>query len=247
LWDKHAKVWHNYVGDEGDSNRRFNSDPFLWNFSGEIEGKTILDAGCGTGYLVRKLIAKKAQRVIGIDFSPEMIKIASEQTRAKYANNEIFEFHVDSCTTLSTIEDNSIDLIISNYVLMDLDDLEGAIKNFYRVLHEGGTVVIVILHPCFPLDRATLDKNGHVTFKWENSYFDNYQNIEEPWGNYTDIFISYHRPLSYYWKQFKKHGFTIEDFDEPVVTDPPPAEFGDRSLLKERMRPNSVIFLLEKE
>ena len=54
-WNLLADDWRIQVGDEGDSNRRLNSDPVLWEFVGGVCGLAVLDAGCGTGYLSRKL------------------------------------------------------------------------------------------------------------------------------------------------------------------------------------------------
>lgn len=38
------------------------------------------------------------------------------------------DYHVDSTSTLETIEDNSIDIILSNYVIQDAPDYEGAFQ-----------------------------------------------------------------------------------------------------------------------
>ena len=55
LWNRVADDWRRQVGDEGDANRILNSDPVLWAFAGDVKGRTVLDAGCGTGYLSKKL------------------------------------------------------------------------------------------------------------------------------------------------------------------------------------------------
>jgi len=47
--------WRLQVGDDGDGNRLLNSNPVLWAFAGDVRGRTVLDAGCGTGYLAKKL------------------------------------------------------------------------------------------------------------------------------------------------------------------------------------------------
>ena len=36
------------MGDDGDGNRILNSDPVLWTFTDEVNGFSVLDAGCGT-------------------------------------------------------------------------------------------------------------------------------------------------------------------------------------------------------
>lgn len=60
FWNSVARDWDIRVGDEGDGNRILNSDPVLWRFAGNISGKRVLDAGCGTGYLSRQLRARGA-------------------------------------------------------------------------------------------------------------------------------------------------------------------------------------------
>ncbi len=49
FWNGVAEDWRIQVGDEGDANRRLNSDPVLWAFAGDVGGLEVLDAGCGTG------------------------------------------------------------------------------------------------------------------------------------------------------------------------------------------------------
>src|SRR5689334_11448125 len=51
FWNRVADDWNIQVGDKGDSNRLLNSDPVLWAFVGDVSGRRVLDAGCGTGYL----------------------------------------------------------------------------------------------------------------------------------------------------------------------------------------------------
>ena len=144
-WDAKAEEWAIQVGDEGDMNRRYQSDPVLWRMLGEVSGLTVLDAGCGTGYLAIAM-ARRGAQVIGVDWSPRMIAIARE--RAGALGVEV-DLRVDSCSELATVADASVDAIVSNYVLMDLPDLEGAVASFHRVLREGGHAVAVFSHPCF--------------------------------------------------------------------------------------------------
>ena len=80
------------------------------------------------------------------------------------------EVYHDSITELKSIEDNSIDLIISNYVVMDTPDLDSVIKAFNRVLKSSGRLIIVILHPCFDF---VPEKDGvKRIYTWSRSYFD---------------------------------------------------------------------------
>ena len=138
LWNRVADDWRTQVGDDGDGNRILNSDPVLWQFAGDVSGRTVLDAGCGTGYLSKKLQDRGA-RVTGIDFSERMIAIAR-------THNPDIDFRVDSCAELRTLDDAHFDLVIANYVLMDTPDLHGTMAAFCRVLKPNGVAVLVL--PC---------------------------------------------------------------------------------------------------
>ena len=103
---------------------------------------------------------------------------------------------------LNSIQDDSIDVVASNYVLMDLPILYDAVNSIYRVLKNGGKAVLIFGHPCF--DQCNGEKYP---------YFIERKCYEE-WGNFTIPFPFFHRPLSTYWKTFKKRGFKIDDFDD---------------------------------
>jgi len=211
LWNRVADDWRRQVGDEGDANRMLNSDPVLWAFAGDVKGRTVLDAGCGTGYLSKKLHDRGAC-VTGIDFSQHMIEIAR-------VHNPTLDFRVDSCAELCTLADASFDLVIANYVLMDTPDLHGTLHAFHRVLKTNGMAVLVFSHPCFPQERATVSQNGdEITYRWDFSYFEPKKCIDPPWAHFTAEFIWFHRPLSDYWKAFKAAGFVVVDFEEPSIT-----------------------------
>src|SRR5215471_2920624 len=107
LWNRVADDWQIQVGEDGDQNRILNSDPVLWKFAGDVNGLAVLDAGCGTGYLSKKLHDQGAQ-VTGVDFSERMIAIA----RSRYPD---INFHVGSCTELAPLADKQFDLLVSNY------------------------------------------------------------------------------------------------------------------------------------
>jgi ubiquinone/menaquinone biosynthesis C-methylase UbiE len=238
FWNAVAEDWRIQVGDEGDRNRVFNSDPVLWAFAGEVNGRDVLDAGCGVGYLTKKLHDRGA-RAIGVDFSERMIELARE----RYIDVEL---RVDSCEELRTVGDASVDLIVSNYVLMDLPDLEGAVAAFHRVLRPGGAAALVFSHPCFPAGSSAL-QGETPAYCWTESYFERGKRVDPPWAHFRSEFIWFHRPLSDYWKSFRRAGFRVTDFEEPRLT-------ADRFHLAEdeetRRRyastPYSVAFRLEK-
>ncbi|CAN5374949.1 class I SAM-dependent methyltransferase [soil metagenome] len=238
FWNSVASDWRIQVGKDGDKNRQLNSDPVLWQFAGEVRDRTVLDAGCGTGYLSQQLTQRGA-RVIGVDFSERMIDIARSDYPA-------LDFRVESCSELRTIADASIDLVVSNYVLMDTPDLPGTLRAWHRVLRPGGTAVLIFSHPCFPGRRARDRLQGTaVSYYWDFSYFETRECVDPPWGHFTESFIWFHRPLSEYWKAFSSAGFSVLEFEEPHIT-PDRYHLAEtpRRLRNSRTRPYSVAFKL---
>ncbi|CAF4214295.1 unnamed protein product, partial [Rotaria magnacalcarata] len=66
------------------------------------------------------------KRIIGVDLSSDMIRIARENIDRRLKlddDHQRIRIYHDSVTELKSVESNSIDLIISNYVLMDTPDL----------------------------------------------------------------------------------------------------------------------------
>lgn len=109
---------------------------------GEIkEGDIVLDLGSGAGFdcfLAAKKVGLKG-KVIGIDMTEEMINKAKANAE-KYGDKNV-EFRLGEIEKLP-VEDNSIDVAISNCVINLVPDKEKAFKEIYRVLKKGGKMYI---------------------------------------------------------------------------------------------------------
>ncbi|MDD3497966.1 MAG: arsenite methyltransferase [Candidatus Moranbacteria bacterium] len=109
---------------------------------GEIrEGDTVLDLGSGAGFdcfLASKKVGETG-KVIGVDMTQEMIdKARSIAEKNNYSN---VEFKLGEIESLP-IEDNSIDVAISNCVINLVPDKEKVFKEVYRVLKKGGKIYL---------------------------------------------------------------------------------------------------------
>lgn len=105
------------------------------------EGETVLDLGAGAGidvFLAANKVGPKGF-VIGVDMTREMIDRANELARKSGYKN--VEFRLGEIEGLP-IEDNSMDLIISNCVINLSPDKLKTYKEAYRVLRPGGRILI---------------------------------------------------------------------------------------------------------
>lgn len=100
----------------------------------------VLDLGCGSGWATR-LMAEKATngRVIGIDISDEMVRIAQEAS-ASFSN---IEFHVGTVEHLQ-FGNNEFTHAFSMESLYYYADVLAALREIYRVVDHGGLFVTVV-------------------------------------------------------------------------------------------------------
>jgi len=103
-------------------------------------GAAVLDAGCGTGGLLRRLrVARPGWRLTGLDASP----VACELARSR-AGVEVVQGSVDALP----FGDGSFAAVISCDVLCQVNDPAAALAEFRRVLRPGGIVVLTM--PSYP-------------------------------------------------------------------------------------------------
>jgi SAM-dependent methyltransferase len=104
--------------------------------AGIKEGNTVVDLGSGAGndVFISRSIVGETGKVIGIDFTPEMIKKAnSNNEKLGYKN---VNFHLGEIEQIPL--DNSIaDVVVSNCVLNLVPDKTKAFSEIFRILKPG--------------------------------------------------------------------------------------------------------------
>ena len=106
------------------------------------EGSTVLDLGCGTGYLTKVLSESVGvqDKVVAVG---ERLAIA----KAKYPSSNIEYIQADD----STFPPGEYDIIFSNLVIHWIDDKEALFKRVYANLCSGGRFVFSTPNDCYPI------------------------------------------------------------------------------------------------
>jgi ubiquinone/menaquinone biosynthesis C-methylase UbiE len=105
------------------------------------EGETVLDLGSGGGidcFLAARRVGP-AGKVIGVDMTPEMIDVARANASKSKVKNA--EFRLGEIEHLP-VEDESVDVIISNCVINLSPDKGQVFREAYRVLRKGGRMLV---------------------------------------------------------------------------------------------------------
>ncbi len=111
-----------------------------------LEGRTILDLGCGTGrdvYLAAYFAGESA-RVIGVDMTEEQLEVARRHIDPQMArfgfshpNVSFRQGYIENLRAVD-IPDNSVDVVISNCVINLSPDKRAVFSEIFRVLKPGG-------------------------------------------------------------------------------------------------------------
>jgi 2-polyprenyl-3-methyl-5-hydroxy-6-metoxy-1,4-benzoquinol methylase len=129
--------------------------PHFLKLLGEVSGLTVLDAGCGQGYLAR-ILTRRGAHVTGIDISPNLIQIARQQDPDYQITYQV----ADLCHPLPEYR-HHFDLAVSHFVLDDVYDYKGFLSTLGSLLKPGHRLVLSMNNP------YSLVVRGHV-----RDYFD---------------------------------------------------------------------------
>ncbi len=119
-------------------------------------GQRVLEVGCGTGLLTVEAVKTKA-KIYTLDVSHELLQLAKQKKGAKKAS-----FFCASAYELGFM-DKSFDFVIGMSVLHHLD-IDRALKEFSRVLKDGGRMIFSepnMLNPHIFAERFFLRERFH--------------------------------------------------------------------------------------
>src|SRR3989344_3676522 len=105
----------------------------------DLTGKSVLAIGVGSGYELDEVFKRNPSRVVGIDTSGELIKIASE----KYPNAEFFVMDMMHMT----FHDASFDCVYSSLAFHYSNDWDVLLAGVRQVLRKGGTLLFTTHNP----------------------------------------------------------------------------------------------------
>jgi ubiquinone/menaquinone biosynthesis C-methylase UbiE len=127
----------------------------------KLNGKNILDFGCGTGRYWDELLKLNPAKLLGCDLSEPML----EKLKTKFPGAETYLIQNNK---LGSLDANSFDFIISTLVIAHIQNIEEIVNEWNRLLKKNGEIFFTDFHPAALKKGAkrTFNKNGNtITIK----------------------------------------------------------------------------------
>ncbi|MBN1319865.1 MAG: methyltransferase domain-containing protein [Thermoleophilia bacterium] len=167
---------------------------------GEVEGRDILELGCGAAQWSIAL-AKLGARPVGLDLSERQLE---------HARRLMEEAGVDFPLVHATAEavplpDDSFDIVFCDYGGMTFGDPYATVPEAARMLRPGGLLAFCgatpIVQMCYP------DDGDHPGDRLLRDYF-------SMWALPFEGYVDYMLPYGAWIRLFRAHGFVVEDLIE---------------------------------
>lgn len=202
--------------------------PAMLSLAGEVDGRRILDVGCGSGPLSAALRDKGAI-MSGFDLSTAMIDLARRRL------GEDADLIVADLAKPLPYAEAAFDDVVASLVLHYLEDWTEPLAELRRVLKAGGRLILSVNHPIV-----------YTALNPDAEYFDVAEfTFDAEHAGRTVIYTNWHRPLQAMSDAFTAAGFRISVISEPPIAPDTPSE-----LLPEHMKDvtrfiSFIFFVLE--
>lgn len=169
----------------------------------ELEGRRVLDAGCGPGIYTQLLLERRAV-VTAIDMSDRMLELARRRLGA-----DVDLRQVDMSLPLDMFESGDFSFVNAPLCLDYIEDWRQVFAEFGRILQPGGLVQFSCGHPSFDAEYY------HTT-----QYF-SVEQVECTWKGFGKnvVMPSYRRSFQDLFTPLIENGFQITKVVEPLPTD----------------------------
>lgn len=195
-WLKNAAPWTTAVRQNQIESRTLVTNRAIVDAVLGRSPRTVLDIGCGEGWLVRTL-AESGVKAIGVDVVAALIEDAARAGGG--------EFRVASYEEIAAGElDVKVDVVVANFSLIGKESVEGVLRRIPDLLAKDGGLVIQTLHP--------------VVASGELPYEDGWRHGS--WAGFSDDFSDpapwYFRTLENWKSLLRDTGFKLLEMREPI-------------------------------
>jgi 2-polyprenyl-3-methyl-5-hydroxy-6-metoxy-1,4-benzoquinol methylase len=195
-WEANAGNWIATIENNELESRRLVTNNAITQAVLALQPKTVLDLGCGEGWLSREL-RKNRIEVYGTDAIAELVELARQKDGDFY-----YQYSYEQIAAGEHELPSPFDLIVINFALIDKEATENLLRYLPTLLSTNGHLVIQTLH------SFTLPPDDYKTGWKEGSWTGMKREFVLPYQWYF-------RTLQDWISLFSNAGFCLTDLKEP--------------------------------
>jgi ubiquinone/menaquinone biosynthesis C-methylase UbiE len=216
-WGEVADWYDELVGEAGSEFHREVVLPGAIRLLAAKAGDHVLDIASGQGVLCR-LLARQGVQTTGIDAAAELLRIARERNAQLPADSHKPVYQVADARDLSFLPENQFSAAACLLAIQNINPIAPVFRSVARVLKPRGSLVIVMMHPCFRGPRESSwgwDEKNMVQYRRVDRYLlpRKIPIITHP-GKGKDYTWTFHKPIEAYVKAMRNAGLLIDAMEE---------------------------------
>jgi 2-polyprenyl-3-methyl-5-hydroxy-6-metoxy-1,4-benzoquinol methylase len=179
-----------------------------------LDGRRVLDLGCGMGLTARYAAERGAVHVLGIDLASSMLGYA------RRANAHPRVSYVQAAMDELALRPGRLDIAVSCLALMMSRDPAGLLARLHDWLRPGGRLVCSFVHPCRQAPRVASVWTRAADGRYLARLDDYFAEGERPYQLVEGVAaVQQHRTLATLVNSVLDAGFVIDALDEPQASD----------------------------
>lgn len=195
-WRLNASAWTIAVREGQIESRKQVTDQAIVDTLLGLSPRSVLDIGCGEGWLARELAVRNIP-VVGTDVVPRLI---DEAQHAGGGDFRVMSHEEIAAGKLKV----SVDVVVSNFALLGKESVEGVFQAVPSLLNAYGTFIVQTLHPAMACGD----------FPYQDGW------REGSWAGFSADFANpapwYFRTLESWIKLFVDNGLRPREIREPI-------------------------------
>ena len=195
-WGKNASSWTAAVREEQIESRRLITDKAIIDTILSRSPRSVLDIGCGEGWLARELATRNIH-VVGVDAVPGFIEVAQRVGGGDFRAMSYEEIAAGKLRV-------SVDVVVCNFALLGKESVEGVFRVAPSLLNSHGSFLVQTLHPVVACSDLPY-RDG-----WREGSWAGFGN------NFTDPAPWYFRTMENWIKLFVNNEFQLREIREPL-------------------------------